>query len=85
MRVFSVAPIRRRASTPSAPVGHVPHVADGTVRGALLGDGVVVVADAERRRDPSFGAWLYRLRPGEALYSAVVVRFTGRIFAEDAR
>lgn len=52
------------ASTPSAPVGHVPHVADGTVRGALLGDGVVVVADAERRRDPSFGAWLYRLRPG---------------------
>lgn len=26
---------------------------------------------------------VYRLRPGEALYSAVVVRFTGRIFAED--
>lgn len=26
---------------------------------------------------------IYRLRPGEALYSAVVVRFTGRIFAED--
>jgi len=25
----------------------------------------------------------YRLRPGEALYSAVVVRFTGRIHAED--
>ncbi len=26
---------------------------------------------------------LYRLRPGEALYSAVVVRFTGRLLAED--
>lgn len=26
---------------------------------------------------------LYRLRPGEALYSAVVVRFTGRLHAED--
>ncbi len=26
---------------------------------------------------------IYRLRPGEALYSAVVVRFTGRVFAED--
>ncbi|MBL8115662.1 MAG: hypothetical protein JNK60_22465, partial [Acidobacteria bacterium] len=26
---------------------------------------------------------LYRLRKGEALYSAVVVRFTGRLFAED--
>ena len=25
----------------------------------------------------------YRLRPGEALYSAVVVRFTGRTKAED--
>jgi N-acetylmuramoyl-L-alanine amidase len=26
---------------------------------------------------------IYRLRPGEALYSAVVVRFTGRIYAAD--
>ncbi len=26
---------------------------------------------------------LYRLQPGEALYSSVVVRFTGRLFAED--
>jgi N-acetylmuramoyl-L-alanine amidase len=26
---------------------------------------------------------VYRLRPGEALYSAVVVRFTGRVFAVD--
>lgn len=26
---------------------------------------------------------VYRLRPGEALYSAVVVRFTGRLFAAD--
>lgn len=26
---------------------------------------------------------VYRLKPGEALYSSVVVRFTGRIFAED--
>lgn len=26
---------------------------------------------------------IYRLKPGEALYSSVVVRFTGRVFAED--
>jgi N-acetylmuramoyl-L-alanine amidase len=26
---------------------------------------------------------IYRLRPGEALYSSVVVRFTGRVFAAD--
>jgi len=26
---------------------------------------------------------IYRLRPGEALYSSVVVRFTGRVFAND--
>ena len=26
---------------------------------------------------------LYRLQAGEALYSSVVVRFTGRVFAED--
>jgi N-acetylmuramoyl-L-alanine amidase len=26
---------------------------------------------------------IYRLRPGEALYSSVVVRFTGRVYAED--
>ena len=26
---------------------------------------------------------VYRLRPGEALYSSVVVRFTGRVYAED--
>lgn len=26
---------------------------------------------------------IYRLRPGEALYSSVVVRFTGRVFAQD--
>lgn len=26
---------------------------------------------------------VYRLRPGEALYSSVVVRFTGRVFAQD--
>lgn len=31
----------------------------------------------------SDGYAVYRLQPGEALYSSVVVRFTGRVFAED--
>ena len=29
------------------------------------------------------GVAVYRLKPGEALYSSVVMRFTGRVFAED--
>ncbi|MEM1206426.1 MAG: N-acetylmuramoyl-L-alanine amidase [Acidobacteriota bacterium] len=38
----------------------------------------------EYGRDASGGAYgLYRLKRGEALYSAVVVRFTGRVLADD--
>ena len=37
----------------------------------------------DHRRDDSGGYAVYRLQPGEALYSSVVVRFTGRVFAED--
>lgn len=37
----------------------------------------------EHRRDESGGFAVYRLARGEALYSAVVVRFIGAIFAED--
>lgn len=56
-----------------------------SLRGALplpavaAGDGSL---EYRRAADGSDDA-IYRLRPGEALYSAVVVRFTGRIFAED--
>ncbi|MBV8202977.1 MAG: N-acetylmuramoyl-L-alanine amidase [Acidobacteria bacterium] len=34
-------------------------------------------------KDPEGEYAVYRLRPGEALYSGVVVRFTGRIYAAD--
>jgi N-acetylmuramoyl-L-alanine amidase/nucleoid-associated protein YgaU len=34
-------------------------------------------------KDPDGEYAVYRLRPGEALYSGVVVRFTGRIYAAD--
>jgi N-acetylmuramoyl-L-alanine amidase len=37
----------------------------------------------EFARDPGGPYAVYRLRKGEALYSAVVVRFTGRVHAED--
>ncbi|MGH9465375.1 MAG: N-acetylmuramoyl-L-alanine amidase family protein, partial [Thermoanaerobaculia bacterium] len=37
----------------------------------------------EYGRDARGEVAVYRLQPGEALYSSVVVRFTGRVFAED--
>lgn len=37
----------------------------------------------EYGRDAKGEYAVYRLKPGEALYSAVVVRFTGRVYAED--
>lgn len=42
------------------------HVPDAEVRGALLpgAQRVLVVADMERRREPSFGAWLLAVEPG---------------------
>ena len=41
-------------------------------------------ADLLKYREDAEGRYAaYRLQPGEALYSSVVVRFTGRVFAED--
>jgi N-acetylmuramoyl-L-alanine amidase len=41
-------------------------------------------ADLLRYREDAGGRYAaYRLQPGEALYSSVVVRFTGRVFADD--
>ncbi len=37
----------------------------------------------EYRKDARGDVAVYRLQPGEALYSSVVVRFTGRVFADD--
>ncbi len=42
-----------------------------------------VAYQLEYGRDDAGEFAVYRLRPGEALYSSVVVRFTGRTFAED--
>jgi N-acetylmuramoyl-L-alanine amidase len=46
---------------------------------------VVPPADPQLRydRDAQGEVAVYRLKPGEALYSAVVVRYTGRIYAAD--
>ena len=40
-------------------------------------------AELEYGRDSRGDYAIYRLRPGEALYTSVVVRFTGRLFAAD--
>ena len=40
-------------------------------------------ADLDYGRDSRGEYAVYRLRPGEALYTSVVVRFTGRLFAAD--
>jgi hypothetical protein len=51
---------------PPAPVASVSHVPDGEVRGATLPGGrFALVADSERRTDPSFGAWLLLATPGQ--------------------
>ena len=60
--------LRTRPGSPLAPqvVARLPHAPDGEARGALLpgGERAVVVADMERRRDPSFGAWLFSMGSG---------------------
>ncbi|HEV8238257.1 MAG TPA: N-acetylmuramoyl-L-alanine amidase [Thermoanaerobaculia bacterium] len=51
---------------------------------ALPAGGIGTPADLlQYRRDAAGPYAAYRLQPGEALYSSVVVRFTGRVFAED--
>lgn len=54
------------AATEPPAIARIEHAPDGEVRGALLPSGgrAVVVADMERRRDPSFGAWLVLVDPG---------------------
>ena len=51
---------------------------------ALPAGGAGTPADLLQYREDAAGRYAaYRLQPGEALYSSVVVRFTGRVFAED--
>jgi N-acetylmuramoyl-L-alanine amidase len=55
-----------------------------SLRQALPDGPVGTPADLLDYRQDDEGKYaVYRLQPGEALYSAVVVRFTGRVFAED--
>lgn len=72
-----------------APVATFAHREDGAVRGAVLGDGVLAVADTRTSRDLSFAASLFRLtphRPVERLCDGVVhssrplVTAAGRVF-----
>ncbi len=76
------------------PTANLAAQASGEPAGVVLGPAIVAPVapplasqDASRLLDygeDAAGSFaLYRLRPGEALYSAVVVRFTGRIHAED--
>jgi len=51
---------------------------------ALPAGSIGTPADLLEYRQDAIGRYAaYRLQPGEALYSSVVVRFTGRVFAED--
>ena len=51
---------------------------------ALPAGSIGTPADLLQYREDAAGRYAaYRLQPGEALYSSVVVRFTGRVFAED--
>lgn len=57
-----------------------------TVPEPLIGNAVAVAGSDHRLqygRDDRGEFAIYRLKPGEALYSSVVVRFTGRIYAVD--
>jgi N-acetylmuramoyl-L-alanine amidase len=55
-----------------------------SLQGALPAGGAGTPADLLKYREDAAGRYAaYRLQPGEALYSSVVVRFTGRVFAED--
>lgn len=50
---------------------------------AVAAAGAAAGAELAYRSDAAGEYAVYRLRAGEALYSAVVVRFTGRVFADD--
>src|SRR6185503_10536382 len=55
-----------------------------SLQGALPAGSIGTPADLLQYREDAAGRYAaYRLQPGEALYSSVVVRFTGRVFAED--
>jgi len=58
--------VRAGSASPAPALLSFAHAPDGEVRGALLsgGERAVVVADMERRREPSFGAWLLALEAG---------------------
>ncbi len=92
-------PEEELAATPAAPLPPVPTAAApvsvpaGTAPESLTllavaapassGSGSVGDYALQYGRDAGGDYAIYRLKPGEALYSSVVVRFTGRILAAD--
>jgi N-acetylmuramoyl-L-alanine amidase len=74
------APAAGVAASPSHPVAPAVAAAPPATVAARPPAGTDVEAGALEYRD---GAAVYRLRAGEALYSAVVVRFTGQLHAPD--
>lgn len=81
----AVAPPRRGSSGPGPAVSAGPVAAPAPLSPALVAP--VALPDAEVRleygEDGRGRFAVYRLRPGEALYSSVVVRLTGRLHADD--
>ena len=67
------APAPGRAPQPSPPAPSAPRKPSGPVK----------VGDLTFVEDESGGYAIYRLKPKEALYSSVVVRFTGRLDPEE--
>lgn len=81
------------AASPAPPAASFSHPPRAVVHGAVLPHtrAVMVVADMEQRRDPSWGAWLFRLEPGsppkklvDRVYHATrpLVLDDGRVFVE---
>jgi N-acetylmuramoyl-L-alanine amidase len=85
----TVPPPAALPSPPPAGAGTAPAPAPTPAPVAILapmglpeaGEDAAALLDYEA--DEKGGVAVYRLRPGEALYSAVIVRFTGRTHADD--
>jgi N-acetylmuramoyl-L-alanine amidase len=78
------APKAASAGPASPPVAVIKPTSMSTGATGLVAAGASSVANALRFEKDAHGDYaIYPLKPGEALYSSVVVRFTGRIYADD--
>ena len=82
-RHLLLAPFGARLPAPPLPASTQGPGGSPTVASAGTLVGPASAYRLEYGRDEQGEYALYRLKPGEALYSSVVVRFTGRIYASD--